>query len=182
MGNENSKPDNKLKRFTKFEHENIDKWSDDFYNVYPNECFTLKDLIRELRVYFPDTEVEPFSKHLFRAFSMNNEIGFHDFIKIYSYLIHGEKNQKLWLIFKLYDANNDDKLSKEDILTVFDDLTLMLKDVYTPNFNINGVIKEIFSQVKEKGIDFKRFRELESKNNKAFKMLFCVFDNKNIEE
>lgn len=182
MGNKESKPENRLKRFSKFEHENIEAWSDSFYSVYPNECFMLKDLVRELKVYFPDSDVEPFSRHLFRAFTKNNEVGFHDFMKTYSYLVYGDKNKRLELIFKFYDSNNDNRLCKEDIQTVNNDLLLMLKDFYKPEFNLDDVIKDLFSEIKEDFIDFKKFKELDVKGTKAFRILFSIFELKNTEE
>lgn len=176
MGNKESLPENKVKRYTNFEHEDVDNWSKAFYSIFPNEHFSKKDLVRELKIYFPNGNVMPFSEHLFRAFSKKEKIGFHEFIKIYSYLIFGDTNQKLELIFKLYDSDNDNKLSRNDIIIVSKDLLLMLRELYEPNFDIEDVVDLLFKEIDKDFIDFKSFKEMNNDKNKAFEMLFCAFD------
>lgn len=99
---------------THFNEQEVRKWYREFLNDCPNCQLTKSDFAD---VYKAMSGNEDGSRYIFAAFDIdhNGKIDFEEFLKAISVTTRGSYNEKLELVFRMYDINNDGTLERKEL-------------------------------------------------------------------
>nr|XP_006628267.1 PREDICTED: guanylyl cyclase-activating protein 1-like [Lepisosteus oculatus] len=96
-------------------------WYNKFMRESPSGLITLYELKAILGLQRVTEEANSYIDQVFHTFDMNGDgfIDFVEYIAAISLVLKGEINQKLKWYFKLYDADGNGKIDREELQTIF---------------------------------------------------------------
>ncbi|KAL7671172.1 hypothetical protein ACOME3_006078 [Neoechinorhynchus agilis] len=104
-------------RETHFSRSEIVKWHTDFLKDCPNGLLTERQFMNMYEQVGNREQASTVAKYLFQTFDLDGTgtIDFEEFIRAISAMTRGNFKQKLSMVFRLYDINNDGKLERHEM-------------------------------------------------------------------
>ena len=123
---------------------------------------------------FPCAETTQFAQHAFRLFDQdhNGKVDFQEFVFMLDYLVKGSENDKLLMLFQLYDIDNTKLVSEDEAWEIIEDLK-MLHSGFVPreaSVSTSAITKTIFSKSKDDKLSLEDFYRI-SQDSKTMQVL-----------
>merc|ERR1712038_1163740 len=116
---------------------------DAFVAEHPNGKMKKKDFREMMAKALPKKDAGKMEKHVFRIYDTNNDgyIDFPEFMIVFYIMSDGSPEEVLGKIFRVFDVNSDDSITKKE-------LTRLIKDMYglLNNDNPNIAAKDMIAK------------------------------------
>ncbi|CAF1281280.1 unnamed protein product [Adineta steineri] len=160
--------------------EDIQQWYSSFVHCYPHGYLSRNEFI----VYYQqlkdesNVQLRPLIEKLFEVFDLNNDnkLDFHEFVLLNVLSSNGSINEKMKLIFRLYEKEKEKLLSRDEIKDFLRNMFYIF-DIPSSKFNLNQVINIVFKTNninRDEKIYWKQFTEDILNDQALFKQLISL--------
>lgn len=106
-----------LKLNTKFSETEIVQWYENFKRQCPTEHITKEEFQDIYSKFFPDSDAQTYSKHVFRSFDTNADgtLDFKEYIIALHMTSTGKTTRKLEWAFALFDVDRNGYITKSEV-------------------------------------------------------------------
>ncbi|KAF9439027.1 Neuronal calcium sensor 1 [Entomortierella beljakovae] len=132
MGKSQSKLTNdelrELQKSTKFDKKELQQWYKGFIKDCPSGELDKPEFQKIYKQFFPFGDPSTFADYVFNVFdaNKNGKIEFKEFIVALSVTSRGGLEEKLQWAFQLYDIDNDESITYEEMLSIVDAIYKMV--------------------------------------------------------
>lgn len=166
--------------------EELEEWYERFYHCYPRGYLSQKEFLtylQQLQSQNPNTDkknqlAKPLVKKLYRLLDLNDDkqLNFEEFFLFNILINRGTMQDKLKLVFKIYDRKKNKQISKEELEialgVMFDIVQLPI-----PNDGLTGRIDMILNRANFNSADSKiswhTFSTYVLNDSSLFQLLIC---------
>lgn len=105
---------------TEFSEQELKEWYKGFRKDYPHGYLTVEEFQQVYSNFYPGGDASAFAENTFRVFDHNRDgkIDFREFIIGLSMSMRSSFEDKMKYIFKLYDLNDNNLISKDEMLVI----------------------------------------------------------------
>jgi len=109
-----------LRDQTSFTEKEIKQWYRGFKDDYPEKYLTADEFKKIYGNFYPKGDAQLFADNAFRVFDHNKDgkIDFREFMTGISMSMRGTFEEKMQWVFKLYDANDNGLISKDEMMAI----------------------------------------------------------------
>lgn len=122
-----------LVKATHFTPKELNRWYRGFLRDCPTGTLTEQEFCQNYGQLFPFGDPEPLASLVFRGFGMRGDggegsgvVGFTQFITALSTITRGSIEERIALLFRLYDNDSDGSIDREDIEKVMEAMYKMV--------------------------------------------------------
>ncbi|CAF1322558.1 unnamed protein product [Adineta steineri] len=160
--------------------EDIQQWYSSFVHCYPHGYLSRNQFIIYYQQLKDESNVQlrPLIEKLFEVFDLNNDnkLDFHEFVLLNVLSSNGSINEKIKLIFRLYEKEKEKLLSRDEIKDFLRNMFYIF-DIPSSKFNLNEVINIVFKTNninRDEKIYWKQFTEDILNDQALFKQLISL--------
>ncbi|CAF1376597.1 unnamed protein product [Adineta steineri] len=160
--------------------EDIQQWYSSFVHCYPHGYLSRNQFIIYYQQLKDESNVQlrPLIEKLFEVFDLNNDnkLDFHEFVLLNVLSSNGSMNEKMKLIFRLYEKEKEKLLSRDEIKDFLRNMFYIF-DIPSSKFNLNQVINIVFKTNninRDEKIYWKQFTEDILNDQALFKQLISL--------
>jgi Ca2+-binding EF-hand superfamily protein len=113
---------------TEISREEVEEQYNNFLSTYPDGKITRRSFTELMKKCYPDANLSKLEKHIFRMYDTNDDgyIDFKEFMIVLYILSRGSPEQNLEQIFRIFDINNDQEISRAEMKRIVKDLYSLL--------------------------------------------------------
>jgi Ca2+-binding EF-hand superfamily protein len=165
--------------------EDIQQWYLRFVHCYPHGHLSQKQFVNYYQQLRDEhsAQLKPLIKELFEVFDLNNDkkINFEEFVLLNVLTNNGSNNEKLNLIFNLFNKTKDKYFSRNELKDFLRNMFDLL-DIPSSKLNITEIIDFIFHENKinkDEKINWKEFTQQISDDQHLLQQLisFDIYSN-----
>ncbi|XP_075242651.1 neuronal calcium sensor 1-like isoform X2 [Convolutriloba macropyga] len=164
-----------LSKVTLFERHEIKDIYRRFKQECPNGYLTEETFRRVFQQFFPVGDTNQYAHFVFNTFERDQygNVLFQEFLQTMSVILKGDTEQKLEWIFKLYDIDRDQVLSRQDLKLVVESVYYMVGkncevEEHTVKKHVEDIIKKYSSNPYATEITFEEFKDACGKDEDVF--------------
>ncbi|ODQ77037.1 hypothetical protein BABINDRAFT_163769 [Babjeviella inositovora NRRL Y-12698] len=156
-----------LKKSTYFDRRELQTWYKGFLRDCPSGQLSKEEFTKIYKQFFPFGEPNDFSNYVFNNFDTDHSgyIDFKEFIVAISTTSRGSLEEKLVWAFKMYDLNEDGKISFDEMLAIVkaiykmsDPMVQLDDDESTPEKRVQKIFT-LMDKDKDGEITLEEFKE-----------------------
>ncbi|XP_063721887.1 neuronal calcium sensor 1-like isoform X2 [Symsagittifera roscoffensis] len=169
-----------LTRNTLFERHEIKDIYRRFKQECPNGYLTEETFRRVFQQFFPVGDTNQYAHFVFNTFERDpyGNVLFQEFLQTMSVILKGSTEDKLEWIFKLYDIDRDEVLSRQDLRLMVESVYYMVgKDCEAEesavSLHVDNIINKYSANRQTNEITFDEFKEACGRNPEVFNSIDC---------
>ncbi|KAF9174474.1 Neuronal calcium sensor 1 [Entomortierella chlamydospora] len=156
-----------LQHETKFDKKELQQWYKGFVKDCPSGELDKTEFQKIYKQFFPFGDPSTFADYVFNVFdaNKNGKIEFKEFIVALSVTSRGDLEDKLKWAFQLYDIDNDNSITYDEMLSIVDAIYKMVgtmvklpADEDTPDKRVTKIFS-LMDKDKDGKLTFEEFKE-----------------------